>query len=282
MGNVLNSKAISWIVVSDLDGTLLGHDDYAFAEALPAIDQLRALDIPVIFNTSKTWQETLDIQQQLAIEAPFIVENGACLYLPKSQFEAPGDSIARGSHWQLVLGMSVADIRQSLTTLNVPGEYMQRLSQMSPETVREVTGLSLTQAEQAMQREFSEPFLWKGPAAAFDELIHELKQHPLTLVQGGRFYHLTGHSNKADAITRLRDFYPSLTGCIVLGDSANDAPMLLQAEIPVVVRAPGNASLLKYCDPPFITEAVAPAGWAEGISHALQQTDTIKMPKEPD
>ncbi|MDB4298363.1 mannosyl-3-phosphoglycerate phosphatase, partial [bacterium] len=45
------------VVVTDLDGTLLNHDNYRADEALPILACLAQLGIPVIANTSKTRAE---------------------------------------------------------------------------------------------------------------------------------------------------------------------------------------------------------------------------------
>ena len=70
----MNRKRI--VVISDLDGTLLDHQTYSFAAALPAVRRLERLRIPLVLNSSKTRPEMEAIRGQLANCAPFIVENG--------------------------------------------------------------------------------------------------------------------------------------------------------------------------------------------------------------
>ena len=70
------------LVFTDLDGTLLDHHTYRFQAASPALERLREAGIPVILNSSKTRPEMESLQQQLGIEAPFIVENGAAAIIP--------------------------------------------------------------------------------------------------------------------------------------------------------------------------------------------------------
>ena len=47
------------IIFSDLDGTLLDHDDYRWQAADPALARLRAANIPLVLNSSKTVPEIL-------------------------------------------------------------------------------------------------------------------------------------------------------------------------------------------------------------------------------
>lgn len=72
------------IIFTDLDGSLLNHDNYSFSEAIPAINRVRESEIPLIIVTSKTRREVESIQQELRIKEPFVVENGAAIYFPNS------------------------------------------------------------------------------------------------------------------------------------------------------------------------------------------------------
>ena len=64
------------VVFTDLDGTLLEHSTYSFAEAEEALDLLRSQDIPLVICTSKTRSEVEFWRRLLGNEHPFIVENG--------------------------------------------------------------------------------------------------------------------------------------------------------------------------------------------------------------
>jgi len=70
------------ILFTDLDGTLLDHDNYSFSSALEAIECLNALKIPWILNSSKTLSELLGLRTQLRQKHPVIVENGAGVAIP--------------------------------------------------------------------------------------------------------------------------------------------------------------------------------------------------------
>ena len=72
-----------YVVFTDLDGTLLDHYSYSWSEAAESLKKLSRLGIPVIINTSKTADEVITLQKEMALNAPFIVENGSALYIPK-------------------------------------------------------------------------------------------------------------------------------------------------------------------------------------------------------
>ncbi len=67
------------IVFTDLDGSLMDHETYAFDEALPALEALAQDDIPVIVVSSKTRAEILPLVSQLKLTGPIIAENGAVI-----------------------------------------------------------------------------------------------------------------------------------------------------------------------------------------------------------
>ncbi|MGA0327631.1 MAG: hypothetical protein ACO3OK_11595, partial [Limisphaerales bacterium] len=49
----MGDNAQRWVVVTDLDGSLLDHHTYSFEAALPALSVLKEEGIPLILNTSK-------------------------------------------------------------------------------------------------------------------------------------------------------------------------------------------------------------------------------------
>ena len=191
-----------WLVISDLDGTLLNHHDYQYQAALPAIDQLKSKQIPVILNTSKTYPETLKIQKLLGIEAPFIVENGSCLFLPQSQFPEKPDSNARQREhfWEIVLGNTLEQIDATLEKLAIENNAYLRLSKCSPAEVARLTGLTESQAKDAIAREFSEPVIWNKSGHELESFKQLLQQQNLKTLQGGRFLHILGACDKGTAI----------------------------------------------------------------------------------
>ena len=75
------------LIFSDLDGTLLDHYSYQSTAAQPTLKQLHDAKIPVILNTSKTLAELNIIRAELELETPFIIENGAAIYIPINTFK---------------------------------------------------------------------------------------------------------------------------------------------------------------------------------------------------
>lgn len=278
----MNDENIQWLVITDLDGTLLNHHTYALDAALNAIAILQDKSIPVILNTSKTYAETITIRQKLGVTDPFIVENGSCIYLPKDQFDKQAGATSRDDYWEIVMGASQKTISDVLESIKVKEEDCIRLSQCTVQQVVTLTGLSEEQAPQAIAREFSEPLIWKADETALDTFLQQLELNALTTLQGGRFLHVIGDCDKGRATTRLVECYANTVKAskiktVALGDSANDAAMLSVADVSVIVNSPSNYQLRKLVSPDIQTKALAPEGWQEAINKVLVQNGLIKI-----
>lgn len=268
------------LVFTDLDGTLLDHHTYSFHPALSTFQALQTFTIPCILNTSKTFAELNDLRQSLRHKDPFIVENGAAVYIPKELgLINNGDQDKHGledhgHYWLKAFGPH----RQTLIDITTPLSsrfQFKRFSDMTWQDVAELTGLTEQSAKLAMQREFTEPMVWKDSANALNLFRDALKDTDIQVQKGGRFTHLMGKScDKARAMLWLSEqyavFYQSSVTSMALGDGENDIGMLSKADIPVVVRSPVHA-------PPeipgrydaWLTDAYGPEGWAQAVNKAL-------------
>ena len=73
------------LVYSDLDATLLDHENYSFNPAIPALKLLEKKGIPLILASSKTYQEMIAIKKSMGNYYPFIYENGSGIFFRKKQ-----------------------------------------------------------------------------------------------------------------------------------------------------------------------------------------------------
>jgi len=266
-----DDQSVQWLVVTDLDGTLLNHHTYDTGKTVNTIAGLHKKNIPVILNTSKTYAETLSIRSQLNITDPFIVENGSALYIPRTAFEQPKEAISRDDYWEIVLGSRKQAIDNVLE--KIPGLDQQaiRLSQCSIKQAIQLTNLKQEQAAQAIAREFSEPLIWQSSPESLSNFQEKLANYGLSTIQGGRFLHVTGECDKGTAIHCLSRLYKPIVKTIVLGDSANDASMLAQATISIIVKSPSNSQLEKLITPTFYSQHPAPQGWCEAVEESLMR-----------
>ena len=265
------------LIFSDLDGTLLDHYSYSADAAKTTLAQLKAANIPVILTTSKTYAEVIELQDKLSIDAPFIVENGAAIYLPKSIFiTQPDDTIDDGNYWLKCFCQPRAHWLEMLATLSdkFNGSYLG-FSQMSVEQLMEITGLDHAAATQAKARAFGEPIQWLGDEASKSAFIKQLKQRGAVVLHGGRFIHVSGLCDKGKALSWLshcyqKHLYQQAPTTIALGDGGNDVAMLTVADYAVQIRSPvHDFPALTRANKTIQTTKFGPHGWAESINAIL-------------
>jgi mannosyl-3-phosphoglycerate phosphatase len=228
------------IIFTDLDGTFLNHHDYTYDDASEALAKIRALKIPLIFTTSKTRAEVLELQKDVGIEEPFIVENGAAIFFPLSYDLSNFSDIVRFEEHQAV---TVAKNYHNVWRLY--DRYKERfglrgLSDMHLSEVCALTGLEESRAKLAKHRDFTQPFVIDN-----EEQIEELRalaiEQEIKILQGGRFYHLVDiQQDKGVAVEKCMEIFSAIYKdeifSIALGDSANDIDMLRVVNQPIVIQ----------------------------------------------
>lgn len=252
-----------WMIFTDLDGTLLDHHDYSFAQALPALEKIRQLQIPLVINSSKTYAEIKDIRTQMHNDWAFAVENGAAVFLPTGRVSRDDSNME-----QVILGTPHADILKIIHHLRErSGYFFKGFSDYSAEELAVETGLTEIQATRAKQRLASEPLKWQDSQEKLALFKQALEATGLQLIQGGRFLHVMGHNDKSSAmawlLNKFREQQKILT--IALGDSQNDLKMLEQADFAAVIRKVDGSHLQldKSPDRVIYSQHPAPLGWQE-------------------
>jgi mannosyl-3-phosphoglycerate phosphatase len=271
-----------FLLFTDLDGSLLDSNTYSFDEAKPALDVLRSKNIPVILVSGKTRAEIEPLREELDHQDPFIVENGAAVYVPVETFDfLPERSRRRSSYHVIELGTPYALLRDVLRQIeDAVGTRLRGFGDLSVDEVMATTGLSREDALRAMLREFDEPFLVNGPPKLIEAICRQIVTRGLNWTRGGRFFHLTGNNDKGRAANILLRCYkrqgrerdlPNLE-TIGIGDSLNDLPLLLAVDHPVLVQKP-DGSYDSDINLPNLIRApdIGPAGWNRAVRDLLQQ-----------
>ncbi|MAL98134.1 MAG: mannosyl-3-phosphoglycerate phosphatase [Alteromonadaceae bacterium] len=268
------------VIFTDLDGTLLDHHSYSWAPARPALEALNRGRIPVILCSSKTRAEIATLRDELQNQHPYIVENGAAVIIPRGYFEpAPvtGQLGAEPDH-TVSFGTSRDRILAVLDYLKRQGFRFRSFAAMSAGELAQVTGLSEAAAVRAQTRTATEPLLWEADADSLEVFKAVLARYRLQLLEGGRFFHVMGFFDKADAmeylLERYRIFYQNQdVVSVALGDSPNDTRMLEHADIPVVIaNAVGGSLQLPNRGNAVYSDKKGPEGWNASILQILKES----------
>ena len=281
---IVDKVSPSLVVFTDLDGTLLDHYSYSFEPAREAMGILASKGIELILCTSKTKTEVLALRNALANQSPFIVENGAAVYLPKS-LAIPADLLAEaeliddGDYWLKRFIEPRAHWLSLLDSIKFEPAFAGAFigfNDMSVEEIAEDTGLSLDEASRAKQREFGEPLKWLGDACTKQAFIQQMHLIGAGILEGGRYIHISGDCDKGKALQWSSDFLAKYNSrpmqSIAAGDSGNDIAMLESADYALLVKSPvhdfpqlkrAQASSL------YFSNALGPSGWNEGIRYYL-------------
>lgn len=275
MKNVLdisNPPTGNVLIFSDLDGTLLDHHNYSPDAARPALRALAERGWPLVFCSSKTFAEQLDLQHRLGLVAPFIVENGSAVAVPKGYFaQMPVATLETDGHFVFQLAHAEAStLRAELAHF----QGIEGFSDVPDDALSQATGLSGPALARARQRWFTETLVTPLGSAQVEMLNQKLAPKNWTLSRGGRFHTVQSvQADKGRAMLWLADLFarnaPRPPVLAAIGDSPNDWPMLAAADFPFLVqRHDGTWSDVNLPGLAKI-EGIGPAGFAAAVCWLL-------------
>jgi len=279
------------IIFTDLDGSLLDHRTYSYSAASPMLATLKKNKIPLIPVSSKTFDEIIILRRRLNNNDPFIVENGAAIYIPKDYFSnQPSKTKIKivkndnSEFWEY----STAKPRKYWVELlsEIEMEFKNQFltfSNLGDAGIVKYTGLSIEQAKRANERNFSEPLLWIGRQSKKNDFVNTIKSMGADIVAGGRFLHVIDPmSCKGSSMEWLKNSYIENEPknnflSIAAGDSANDISMLNIADFSAIIRSPVHSrpkiDNKKNC---YISDQFGPLGWNQIINRIIEENFKTK------
>ncbi len=269
---------MNWLIVTDLDGTLLD-DDYLYAQAAQALDTIAGSypDAHTALVSSKTPAEMIELAGRCQSDPILIFENGSGMAWRERVLCRPGNQRQDGFEIES-FGTPYPEVVATLRALRFQNDFAFRgFSDMTPLEIAELTGLSHSGAGKARQRVGSEPLAFSGSAEELETFRAALAEHDLEMVLGGRFHHVGSHLSKGRAVARLWrllrfqfGIHPKTLAC---GDAPNDLEMMERADHAIVFPDRGGAYLQP--DNPNTQRApvAGPTAWLEAVSEVLEHNN---------
>jgi mannosyl-3-phosphoglycerate phosphatase len=258
------------IVFTDLDGTLLDSKTYSYRKSLAPINRLKEKGIPIIFCSAKTRAEQEVYRRELELSQPFIVENGAAIFIPRAYFPFPFDYHKTVDDLLTIeLAIPRSRVRKLLAKIGKENGFrFKGFGDMSATEVTKITGLNLEFAKLAQQREYDEPVEFDSSGKDVGEFLAKLREAGLNWSYGGRLYHVAGGGGKGKAVEILSGLYCRMWGkirTVGLGNGLNDLPMLSQVDIPILVQKRDHS--WEDINLPRLRKVrgVGPEGWSRAI-----------------
>jgi mannosyl-3-phosphoglycerate synthase len=275
------TTAAKKVVFTDLDGSLLHPVNYSYAQALDALRLLQEKGIPLIFSSAKTRAEQEVYRRELGVKAPFIVENGGAIFIPKDYFRLQFSyDKATKDYLVIELGIPYQEVRRKIKKA-LEGEtacVVKGFGDMSAEEVARETGLSLTYAELAKEREYSETVKIEGNKKDVERVVKKIERAGLNCPFGGRFYGVTAGSDKGKAVKVIIELFKLNFGKIMtigIGDNDSDLPMLALMDLPTLVQVEGNKWRKLKLKHLHKVKGVGPEGWSIVVRGLL--SDELKF-----
>ncbi len=264
------------IIFTDLDGSLLD-SKYSFEKTKPALEMIKKKNIPLVLCSSKTRAEIEYLRRRLKNSHPFISENGGGIFIPDNYFTFQDRTRSAGTRkrtkYQIVrLGAEYHDLRTAFVELRDMGFNMKGFGDMSVKEVSELTGLRMSDAKRAKQRDFDEPFTFRGSPYALRKLKLAVKSKGLTYTIGDH-HHLMGESDKGRAVDILSRQFRRQYGKIItvaLGDGPNDIEMFDKVDHAVIIQKPDGSYDKKIKKKKLIkADGPGPEGWNRAVLRLL-------------
>jgi mannosyl-3-phosphoglycerate phosphatase len=266
-----------YVVFADLDDTLSGTSRSSWEAAASAVQTLRSQGIPLVLVSSKTRAELEPLRQQLEHRDPFIVENGAAVFVPQKLFTFPLERVRRKASYDVIeLGLPYHMLRDVLKQIEDAVETpLYGFGDLSVDEIMDATGLSHADATLARMREYDEPFLLEGPKALVDEVCRQIVTRGLRWTKCERFYHLSGHNDKAEAADLLMRCYQRdqrlrvqthPVESVGIGDSIADVSVLAMVDHPILVQKSDGSFDTDVLLPRLTrTRGGGPLGWTDTV-----------------
>ena len=254
------------LIFTDLDGTILDRDTFKFDQIKQYMKKILNSGILIIPNSSKTESEIVEFNQELGENLAYISENGSVingLNLLNSNFPS-----------KIILSREKNELIKIFKN-KVPENLQNKckfISNLTKKNQINFFGLNEIKLKKALDRKYTEPFLFAGSKKEKKDLSKILKKNSLTIQVGGRLINLCDNVNKVKSMNKILKIYKKIQSnikVISVGDNYNDLEMLKNSDLPCLVFNDQFKEDQINIDNLIISNKPSPDGWADVIKKAL-------------
>jgi mannosyl-3-phosphoglycerate phosphatase len=212
----------------------------------------------------------------MGLADPFVVENGGAIIIPQGYFELlPADARKEGHVHIIESDIPYSHLLAALDEIKrrvIPDAL--GFSDLSPDWLAEIAGLSRQQAILAKDRHYDEPFLAPEGKFPIEEIKRIVQEMGLKYSRGTRFHHISGPHDKGTAVQKLVELFgerdPSFF-TVGLGDGPIDIPFLEQVDLPIVVQNTEGKYHPVFRSAAYLkSPGIGPWGWCMAVGRLLE------------
>ncbi|MFT4304344.1 MAG: HAD-IIB family hydrolase [Candidatus Woesearchaeota archaeon] len=284
--NYFNATKEKTIIISDMDGTFLDHNNYSYVNSHSAFKKANLKDIPVCFCTSKSFPEVMYFCKKLKTFNPFIAENGSAIYVPNNYFSFDINKIKWRQDYDIkriknIEGYIVIELNVTHNeTYNTLKKIQRKLSfptfiysDHSIDEFKKYLGLPKKMAELTKIKFYADGFRVPNlDEKMFKEIAFFAKKEGFTTVAGGRIVGINKGCDKGKATSILIELFEKeykRIRTIGIGDSNNDYPMLMKVDYPFLVSKNKKSNIDKNINDIEKVNGIGPKGFAEVVNKFL-------------
>ncbi|MEC7677488.1 MAG: HAD-IIB family hydrolase [Pseudomonadota bacterium] len=271
-------KKITLLIFTDIDGTLINNDTFFEGKNIEIAETLHEHNHILIYNSSKTFDEIVNMQKKFNTSFPFICETGGGIYY-KNLLTQASDELREG--YSIMYESKKIEMFKKIIKEEVQKNFKDDLDMFDDLCLDEksrLSGLKGNDLHLASKRDFSILINWKSDDGRYSKFKSVLHGHGLKLIKGGRFSHICASHDKGQAVKfflnqiKSSGMYNKIL-TIGIGDSTNDLEMLSNVDYACVVKSKNNNDLMKKIDisKVLLSTQHAPEGWAECIHKIFTQ-----------
>ncbi|MBT7241738.1 MAG: HAD-IIB family hydrolase, partial [Candidatus Diapherotrites archaeon] len=276
------------IIITDLDGTLLDHNNYSHLISFATYKEAQKKGIPVCFCSSKSFDEQICFRKIMKNPNPFIAENGSAIYIPKNYFPFKiTNALLKKFEIKKIKRIKGYDIIELNVSHDKTYKALKTIQKKLPFKTHIFTDHSIEELEKIAKLPKKYAILSKTKYYANGCRIPKMTDKKINLFKreakklgfetkvGGRFVGINKGSDKGKATKILLELFRKKYKKILsigLGDSENDFLMLKEVDKAFLVKRVGksvNEKAKKEIVGINILDQIGPKGWNFAIKKFL-------------